>query len=430
MEAATLTQRLKEQARQLGFELAGVCPAVSAARAAPPAGVAGGGIRRGDAVSGRSRGAYQHPSHVLEGARSLLMLGMNYRRAAVPTGGLTPTVRPEEMLGMNYRRAAVPLDGLTPTVRPEEMLSMGGPTEGKLTGGLTPTVRPEETPAPPGFGRVSCYARGAVDYHDLIHQRLRELADFLRQCVPGAAVRGVVDTAPLLEREFAQLAGLGWIGKNTLLINRRLGSWFFLAALLTDQPLDYDPPHATDHCGTCRACLDACPTQAFPAPYVLDATRCISYLTIELRGLTPDALRPRVGDWLFGCDVCQDVCPWNRRVPESAEPAFAPRPDLNPVELPGLFQLSDAEFRVRFRQTPLWRPKRRGLLRNAALVLGNQTPTAESIAALTRGLDDPEPLVREACGWALSRLRGQALQTSILAGNSRLVAVQAKPGQD
>ncbi len=170
---------------------------------------------------------------------------------------------------------------------------------------------------------------------------------------PEARVRGVVDTAPLLERDFAMLAGLGWIGKNTLLLNSRLGSWFFLAALATDLELDYDPPQATDHCGTCRACLDACPTDAFTAPYVLDARRCISYLTIELREPIPPDLRSGMGDWLYGCDVCQDVCPWNNKAPRTEEPAFAPDAARNPAQLAELFELSDEEFRRRFRDTPL-----------------------------------------------------------------------------
>jgi len=229
------------------------------------------------------------------------------------------------------------------------------------------------------------------------------LADYVRAQAPGAKVRGVVDTAPLLEREFAQLAGLGWIGKNTLLLNKQLGSYFFLAALLTDLTLDYDQEHETDHCGTCTACLDACPTQAFVAPYVLDARRCISYTTIELRDEIPTELRAGHGDWVFGCDVCQDVCPWNRKAPTVDEPELQPREGSHPLDLIELFDLDDAEFRRRFRDTPLWRSKRRGILRNAAIVLGNQRATG-AVAALTQGASDEEPLVREACSWALTEI--------------------------
>ncbi len=179
--------------------------------------------------------------------------------------------------------------------------------------------------AAPGIGRVSRYAWG-TDYHESLRERLNQLADFLTSRVPTAKVRGVVDTAPLLEGEFAQLAGLGWIGKNTLLLNKQAGSWFFLAALLTDVELAYDEPHAAEHCGTCRACLDACPTDAFVEPYVLDSRKCISYLTIELKSAIPVELRSGLGDWLFGCDICQDVCPWNHRVaPQRGGWLCAPR---------------------------------------------------------------------------------------------------------
>jgi epoxyqueuosine reductase len=257
-----------------------------------------------------------------------------------------------------------------------------------------------------GQGRVARYAWGTHDYHDVIHERLHALADWTRTRLPGVGVRGVVDTAPLLEREFAQLAGLGWIGKNTLLLTRG-GSWFFLAALLLDVELEYDAPFPTDHCGTCTACLDACPTAAFPAPYVLDATRCISYLTIELRGEIPRELRAGVGEWLFGCDICQEVCPWNRKAPVSEQREFMPRDDQNPVDLIGLFELDDEGFRRRFRRTPLWRARRRGLLRTAAIVLGNQR-YAPAIDVLTRGLDDAEELVRSACAWALAEIRRES----------------------
>jgi epoxyqueuosine reductase len=298
------------------------------------------------------REAYSDPKHVLDGVRSIVMLAMNYR-----------------------------------------------------------TAEPVATGA--GEGRVSRYAWGDADYHDLIRSRLNELADFLQEQVPQARVRGVVDTAPLLEREFAQLAGLGWIGKNTLLLNRQAGSWFFLAALLTDVELEYDAAHETDHCGTCRACLDACPTQAFPQPYVLDASRCISYLTIELRNAIPVELRSGMGEWLFGCDVCQDVCPWNSKSPRSEQVAFEPRVNSNPMDLIALFELDDGAFRERFRHTPLWRPKRRGILRNAAIVLGNR-PTPTAINALTGGLNDDEPLVRGACAWALGRHRDVAAQQALV----------------
>jgi epoxyqueuosine reductase len=258
----------------------------------------------------------------------------------------------------------------------------------------------EPAVAAAGQGRVSRYAWGDADYHDLIHARLNELADTLCECAPGAQVRGVVDTAPLMERELGQLAGLGWIGKNTLLLSRTSGSWFFLAALLTDVELAYDAPHETDHCGSCRACLDACPTQAFPQPYVLDASRCISYLTIELRTQIPSELRLGIGEWLFGCDVCQDVCPWNSHLTPSDEVEFFPLPASDPLALAPLFNLDDAAFRARFRHTALWRARRRGLLRNAAIVLGNR-PTPEALPALLKGLHDDEPLVRGACAWAL-----------------------------
>ena len=271
-----------------------------------------------------------------------------------------------------------------------------------------------EQPRPPraGEGRISRYAFGSGDYHDVIHDKLRQLIAALRELAPTAAARGVVDTAPLLEREFAQLAGLGWVGKHTLLINKPAGSYFFLAALLTDQELVPDEPFAADHCGTCRACLDACPTAAFPQPYVLDATRCISYLTIELRGPIPAELRGGMGEWLFGCDVCQEVCPWNQRPEPAGEPAFQPAAGSNPVDLIGLLALDDEGFRRRFRQTPLWRAKRRGILRNAAIVLGNQRAEA-ALPALVRALRDAEPLVRGAAAWALGRIGGESARQAL-----------------
>ncbi len=347
-----LTTAIKDKAAELGFQHAGVCAA-----AVPP-----GYARLGDWLDSGYAGqmhyipdrreAYEHPRHVLDGARSLVMLAMHYQ-----------------------------------------------------------TGRPR--PPQPGEGRVARYAWGTVDYHDLIHERLKKLCAFVAGEQPEAKVRGVVDTAPLAEREFAQLAGLGWVGKNTLLINPHVGSYFFLAALLTDLSLEIDAPHETDHCGTCRACLDACPTDAFPEAYVMDASRCISYLTIELREAVPVELRSDMGDWLFGCDVCQEVCPWNGRAPQADEPEFVARDDLNPIDAAGLFSLDDEAFRQQFRKTPLWRSKRRGLLRNAAIVLGNR-PSGAGLKALVGGLADEEPLVRGACAWALGRYAEPAAKAALL----------------
>jgi epoxyqueuosine reductase len=262
-----------------------------------------------------------------------------------------------------------------------------------------------ETAKPrPGQGRVARYARGAVDYHDLFRKRLRELASTLHEFAPGCRTRGVVDTAPLLERDFARRAGLGWFGKNTMLINRRLGSWLFLAALLTDIELPPDAPHETAHCGTCTRCLDACPTNAFPEPYVLDATRCISYLTIEHRGPIAEDLREGMEDWLFGCDVCNDVCPWNRKAPATREPAFQPQPDLNPADASAILAMTRDEFAARFGESPLSRPGWEGLRRNAALVLGNSGDRSHAEQLTRTAEQDESPLVREAAAWAMGRI--------------------------
>ncbi len=341
MERQELTLQIKQQAQELGFELCGVCPAVK------PTGMtrleewlAAGYAGEMHYIANRHE-AYRDPAHLLTGVRSIVMLGTLY--------------------------------------------------------GTSPPRVADSTE-----GRVARYAWGEIDYHDLVRDRLHALADTLRELEPTANTRGVVDTAPLLEREFAQLAGLGWVGKNTLLLSKDKGSYFFLAALLTDVELDFDAPHVADHCGTCTACLDACPTGAFPQAYVLDATRCISYLTIELHDAVPRELRSGMGNWVFGCDVCQEVCPWNRGTPVSDEPAFQPLPEMNPLELGSLFDMDEAEFRHRFRATPLWRAHRRGLLRSAAIALGNSRDPA-AIEALAKGLRDVEPVVRGAAAWALSQ---------------------------
>lgn len=296
MNANTLTAALKEESQRLGFDLVGATPAVASRDFDHlRQWIANGYAGEMDYFANRLD-AYRHPEHVIEGVRSLLMLGVNYR-----------------------------------------------------------SVEPVEPG--PGYASVSRYAWGK-DYHELIRDRLHTLADFHRQLVPSAGVRGVVDTAPLLERQFGQLAGLGWIGRNTMLINERFGSWLFLAALLSTEELAYDEPVAS-RCGACRACLDACPTGALVEPFQLDARRCISYLTIESRGPIPAEFHAACERRLFGCDACQNACPWNRATPSTGEPAFLPGPGMNPVELAGLAALDENAFRKRFRHTPLWRARRR-----------------------------------------------------------------------
>ena len=224
--------------------------------------------------------------------------------------------------------------------------------------------------APRGQPRVAQYAWSA-DYHDVLGARLEHLATAIREVAPGATTRCYVDAGPVPERELAQRAGLGWIGKNMMLIHPEIGSFTFIGVVLTDADLAPDLPFDVDRCGTCRRCLDACPTDAFPEPHVLDATRCISYLTIEHRGEFNDRQRGDVGDWVFGCDVCQDVCPWNVSFAQTtADPGFAPRAEVQAPDLPALLEMDEDAFARRYGHTPFARPGLSGMRRNAAAVLG------------------------------------------------------------
>jgi epoxyqueuosine reductase len=317
MTPAALTTALKEEAFRLGFDLAG-----ATSSELPLA------VHRFhhqwlmDGFAGQMHylakhlDAYGNLNRLLDGAKSVLMLAVNYR-----------------------------------------------------------TVEPADVPA--GFGRVSRYAWGE-DYHEAIRERLHQLADFHRELTPSAQVRGIVDTAPLLERGYAAQAGLGWIGRNNMLINKQFGSWLFLTALLTTEELEVDAPITNHGCRSCHACLKACPTGALIAPYRLDARKCISYLTIESPEDIPPEYRAACGDRFFGCDACQDACPWNRETPSTSDPAFQPKPGMNPVNLSGLTAMNEEEFRCQFRHTPLWRAKREGLLRNAAVVMENQAIPSSS----------------------------------------------------
>jgi epoxyqueuosine reductase len=247
---------------------------------------------------------------------------------------------------------------------------------------------------------ISVYARNR-DYHDVLKGRLKHLAQFIASRF-GADSKVFVDTAPVMEKPLAQRAGLGWQGKHTNLVSRRHGSWLFLAELYTTLEIPPDAPHA-DRCGTCARCLAACPTDAFPAPYQLDATRCISYLTIEHRGPIPHALRPAMGNRIYGCDDCLAVCPWNRFAQAGREAKLRERPDLTAPPLAELAALDDAAFRARFTGSPIKRIGRNRFVRNVAIAIGNSGDAALRPAA-ARLAADPDPVVAEAAAWAVARL--------------------------
>jgi epoxyqueuosine reductase len=339
-----LREQINAQATALGFDLVGITSAAPLAHGGRFRAWVAQGFAGAMGYMSRDVERRVDPSRVLPEVRSIIVLGMNY---------------------------------------------------------YTSPVMPE---ASPGRGWVSRYAWGQ-DYHTVLSDKLKALVAFIRD-LEGADVqaRWYVDTGPILERELAWRAGLGWPGKNTNLINRQLGSWLFLGAILLDRELAYDAP-ATAHCGTCTRCLVACPTGALVAPGVLDARRCISYLTIELRGPIPRELRPLMGTHIFGCDICQAVCPWNRKAPVLSESAFLPRAGFAAPELMPLLRLSEGEFRARFRGSPVTRAKRRGLLRNVAVALGNLRDL-RALPALEAALHDAEPLIRGHAAWALGRIGG------------------------
>jgi epoxyqueuosine reductase len=342
-DKAALSSRIKEEAQRLGFELVGVSPV----RLPPHEQSFAQWLRRD--LSGeldymkRTEELRRDPHRLVPWARSIVSVAMNY---------YTPFPRPR----------------------------VSHPTK----------------------GWISRYAWGD-DYHDLIKKRLQTLLDRIRQlCSEPIEGRVFVDSGPVLEREFAGVAGIGWVGKNTQLISPRKGSWFFLGELFLSLPLAYDRP-IRDRCGKCDLCLKACPTGAFVGPYVLDARRCISYLTIELKGAIPRHLRPLVGNHIFGCDICQEVCPYNVKAQATVERAYSPRTGLHAPDLIPLLTLSEEEFRRRFRGSPVLRAKRRGLLRNVAVALGN-SKSREALVPLIQALDEPEALVRGHVAWALGRI--------------------------
>jgi epoxyqueuosine reductase len=251
-------------------------------------------------------------------------------------------------------------------------------------------------------GVVSVYARGR-DYHDTLKRRLKALAHWIEERWPGA-LKLFVDTAPVMEKPLAELAGLGWQGKHTNLVSREFGSWLFLGEIFLGLELEPDAAER-DHCGSCRRCLDVCPTAAFPAPRRLDARRCISYLTIEHKGMIPVELRPLIGNRIYGCDDCLAVCPWNKFARATREPDFLPRAELTAPRLAGLAALDDAAFRKMFAGSPVKRTGRDRFVRNVLIAIGNATPgEPELIEAARRCLDDNSSLVRAAAVWAFTRL--------------------------
>jgi epoxyqueuosine reductase len=266
----------------------------------------------------------------------------------------------------------------------------------------------------PDGGAISVYARHR-DYHDVLKGKLKQLGAFLITAArpKQVDVKVFVDTAPLLEKPLAARAGLGWQGKHTNLVSREFGSWLFLGAILTDLDLPPDPPEA-DHCGQCRACLDACPTRAFNAPYRLDARRCISYLTIEHKGPIPHEFRTAIGNRIFGCDDCLAVCPWNKFASAGREAKLAARADLNAPRLGELASLDDASFRALFARSPIKRVGRERFVRNVMIAIGNSNDRALAATAAER-LDDEAPLVRGAAIWALARLVSRAEFSSLAA---------------
>jgi epoxyqueuosine reductase len=345
MTSAELTQRLKAQATLLGFDRVGIAPAVS-----PPGHDhflkwLQAGHEAGMEYMRRHAQARSHPEHVLAGVRSVVMANVVYGNGTA--GSSTPRA---------------------------------------------------------GSGKVARYARG-LDYHGVLKDKLRALLDWLRAERPQTRGRAVTDTTPLLERDFARMAGLGWIGKNTMLIDRKLGSFTLLGALLVDCELTPDVPLQADYCGTCTRCLDACPTHAFVGPYQLDARRCIGYWTIEHRGPIAASVAESLDGWVFGCDICQDVCPWNRKAPPGRLPEFQDRSEWVEPDLIEWLDRDAAEWQAALQDSALERAGRVGLVRNAALALGHQRADW-AVPALGRRLADlkEDPAIRAACAWALGQI--------------------------
>ena len=353
MTTPALTVRIKAQGLALGFDLVGISPVQEPLHGEAFAGWLRQAFHGEMAYMARTAQQRLHPGQFLPWARSIVSVALNYN---------TP----------------FPRDA----------------TDGQLR------------------GWISRYAWGD-DYHDVMQAKLDRLFAFV-QAEAGAEVQGrtFVDAGPVLDRESAARAGIGWFGKNTNLLSMTIGSFFVLGELFLSVDLDWDRP-VRDRCGQCRLCLDACPTNAFVGPYVLDARKCISYLTIELKGPIPRELRPLMGTHIFGCDICQDVCPYNTKCRPTGEAAFQPRRGLHTPELLPLLQMTEDEFKAKFHGSPILRAKRRGLLRNVCVALGN-LGRIDALPALVDVLtSDPEPLVRGHAAWAIGRIGGREAEVAL-----------------
>jgi epoxyqueuosine reductase len=361
-DPAARSRSVRRCGLELGFDLVGIAPAERPAHADSYLDWLERGydaemsyLRRPDAIERRL-----DPSTALVGARSLVMVALNYHQRG---------------------------DG------------------------------PVADPSRPVIAR---YARGE-DYHHVFEEKLTALAQHVRRvCGAGIRTKPYVDYGPVLERDHTQRAGLGWIGKNTVLINPELGSYLFLGEVLTDAELEPDAAFLPDHCGTCTRCIEACPTGAIKGPRELDSRLCISYLTIELRGPIPRELRPLIGNRIFGCDICQEVCPWNRHIPETSEPRFRPRDDVTGAELIELMRMSRAEWDVWTRGSAIRRAGYAGFKRNVAVALGNwlgstEEPPQEPVGVLIEALHDEEPLVRGHAAWGLGRTPFKAARAALSA---------------
>ena len=344
-----LTRKIKDRAHQLGFEAVGVAPV----SAIPPERLEEWLQRDYQGKMSymqRNRRRRLDPSQILEGACSILSLSLNY-----------------------YHPYRLPYHE-------------------------------------PDRGVISRYASG-TDYHQILEKKLREMMDYISRLCPEARGRIYVDTGPVMDKYWAAKAGIGWLGKHTNVLNRELGSWFFLGEILLDIPLEYDQPD-WDFCGSCTRCIEACPTEAIVEPYLLDSRRCISYLTIELREDIPETLRPLMDNLVFGCDICQDVCPWNSKALASTVPQFEPRQENRRPKLRELSRLSPEEFRLRFRRSPVKRAKWSGFMRNVAVAMGN-AGDPEMILELTHLLNSENAMVRRHAAWALARIGTEAARQSL-----------------